>query len=335
MTPRHKLRIATRRSALALTQTRWVADRLRASSSNIDVELVEVVTQGDRVQDLALSEIGGKGLFVSELEQLVLAGRAELAVHSLKDMPAELAPGLVLAAVPEREDPRDVLVTAEGAALDDLEAGARVGTSSLRRKLQLRRQRNDLAYALLRGNVDTRLRKLAAGEYRAIVLAAAGLRRLALHERPLWALPIAVSVPAVGQGALAIEARADDARTLALLAQLDHAPSRACVEAERVFLSALGGDCHTPLAGHAHFTDAGSRLRFDGWVGEVDGDEQVRATSETWLEGAVTPAASAARARALAQEVAATLLSRGAARLLEAARAQAASAAHDPRRGPR
>lgn len=335
MTPRRKLRIATRRSKLALVQTRWVAERLRSlSGGEVDVELLEVVTEGDRVQDVALSEIGGKGLFVSELEQLLLAGRAELAVHSLKDMPAELAPGLVLGAVPEREDPRDVLVTTEGCALDDLEAGARVGTSSLRRRLQLRRQRNDLDYALLRGNVDTRLRKLEAGEYRAIVLASAGLRRLSLHERPLWALPIEVSVPAVGQGALAIEARADDAATLALLAKLDHAPSRACVEAERVFLSALGGDCHTPLAGHAQLTDSGKRVRFDGWVGAVDGDEQVRATSESWLELAGEPVALGPRARALGEEVAATLLARGAARLLQEARAHAASAVHDPRRGP-
>lgn len=333
MDSRKKLRIATRRSALALVQTRWVAAELAARRPGLEVELVEVVTRGDRVQDVALSEVGGKGLFVSELEQMLLRGEADVAVHSLKDVPAELAAGLVLGAVPEREDPRDVLVTKEGCALDDLEAGARVGTSSLRRKLQLRRQRGDLEYALLRGNVDTRLRKLEAGEYRAIVLAAAGLRRLSLHERPLWALPIEISVPSVGQGALAIEARADDAHTLELLAALDHAQSRACVEAERAFLAALGGDCHTPLAGHAQLTDGGRRLRFDGWVGAVDADEHVRAMSETWLDtgaaGAALPSV-AARALALAQEVAQTLSSRGAAELI----ARAQSAANDPRRGP-
>ncbi len=246
-----KLRLATRKSALALAQSRWVAATLQAKQPGLEVELVEVVTQGDRIQNVSLTEIGGKGLFVTEVEQLLLDGRAEFAVHSLKDVPAELAKGLVLGAVPEREDPRDVLVTAEGLALDDLEVGSRIGTNSLRRSLQLGRQRNDLEYAMLRGNVDTRLRKLAAGEYRAIVLAAAGLRRLGLFDRPLWPMPVEISVPAVGQGALAIEARGDDAATLALLAKIDHAESRACVEAERAFLSALGGDCHTPLAGHS------------------------------------------------------------------------------------
>ena len=185
-----KLRIATRRSALALAQSNWVAAQLQRFESGLEVELVEVVTTGDRIQDVSLAAIGGKGLFVSEVEDVLLRGEAELAVHSLKDVPAELAPGLLLGAIPEREDPRDVLVTAEGDALDDLEAGSRVGTNSLRRTLQLRRQRNDLEYAMLRGNVDTRLRKLAAGEYRAIVLAAAGLRRLNLFGRPLWPIPV-------------------------------------------------------------------------------------------------------------------------------------------------
>ncbi len=331
MGTRKTLRIATRKSALALVQTRWVAARLRDRDPGLEVTLVEMVTTGDRVQDVALSEVGGKGLFVSELEQRLLDGEADIAVHSLKDVPAELAKGLVLGAVPEREDPRDVLVTAEGCALDDLEAGSRVGTSSLRRKLQLGRQRNDLDYALLRGNVDTRLRKLDAGEYRAIVLAAAGLRRLGLHKRPLWALPIEISVPSVGQGALAIEARGDDADTLALLVPLEHAPSRACVEAERAFLSALGGDCHTPLAGHARLTDGGRRLRFDGWVGAIDADEHVRASSEIWVDG--NAGAPLSQAKRLAEEVAEVLLSRGAAELI--ARAHAAAKQHDPRSSPR
>jgi hydroxymethylbilane synthase len=267
-------------------------------------------------------------LFVSEVEQLLLDGQAELAVHSLKDVPAELAQGLVLAAVPEREDARDVLVTAEGDGLDDLEAGCRIGTSSLRRSLQLRRQRNDVEYALLRGNVDTRLKKLVAGEYRAIVLAAAGMRRLGLFDRPLWPVPVEISVPAVGQGALAIEARAADASTLGLLAKLDHAPSRACVEAERAFLAALGGDCHTPLAGHARWLDNGQRLRFDGWVGAVDGHEHVRASADTWLSAGGQPISEPMRK--LANEVAQTLLSQGAQQLLEQARQ--ASAKNDPRR---
>jgi hydroxymethylbilane synthase len=327
-----KVRLATRRSALALAQSRQVAAQLQALEPGLEVELVEVVTQGDRIQDVSLALIGGKGLFVSEVEQLLLDGRAEFAVHSLKDVPAELAEGLVLAAVPEREDARDVLVTAEGLALDDLEAGARVGTNSLRRSLQLGRQRNDLQYAMLRGNVDTRLKKLAAGEYHAIVLAAAGLRRLGLFDRPLWPMPEEISVPAVGQGALAIEARADDAATLALLAKLDHAESRACVEAERAFLAALGGDCHTPLAGHSRFLDGRTRLHFEGWVGAADGVEQVRASSDVWLGANPKIGPEAMR---LAKEVAGTLLDRGAREMIKEAQRLAAEARNDPRTAPK
>jgi hydroxymethylbilane synthase len=323
-----KLRIATRRSALALVQSNFVADLLKQHEPGLTVELVEVVTQGDRIQNVALSAIGGKGLFVSEVEDVLLRGDAEVAVHSLKDVPAELAPGLVLGAIPEREDPRDVLVTAEGDALDDLEAGARIGTSSLRRSLQMRRQRNDLQYALLRGNVDTRLRKLADGEYRAIVLAAAGLKRLGLFDRPLWPIPVEISVPAVGQGALAIEARQDDARTLALLAKIDHAVTRACVMAERLFLATLGGDCHTPLGGHAELVDDGRRLRFQGWVGSVDGEQHVHASEDLWLE-ANSPIER--DADSVAREVANTLLSRGAKQLIEQAQADAAAQQRDPR----
>jgi hydroxymethylbilane synthase len=324
-----KLRIATRRSALALVQSNWVAKQLQRHVPDLEVELVEVVTQGDRIQDVSLAEIGGKGLFVSEVEQVLLRGEAELAVHSLKDVPAELAPGLMLAAVPEREDARDVLVTAEGSALDDLEVGVRVGTNSLRRTLQLRRQRDDLAYTMLRGTVDTRLRKLADGEYSAIVLAAAGLRRLGLFDRPLWPIPVELSVPSVGQGALALEARSDDASTRALLAHIDHPASRACVEAEREFLAVLGGDCHTPLAGHAQLMDDGRSLRFDGWVASIDGVQHVRASSDAWLEQGQSLSELAHR---VALEVANTLLESGAKAMLErAAQAHAANKRSDPR----
>ncbi|MEY4582217.1 MAG: hypothetical protein RL701_6920, partial [Pseudomonadota bacterium] len=250
----------------------------------------------------------------------------------LKDVPAELAPGLVLGALPERADPSDVLVTADGAALDDLEAGSRIGTNSLRRTLQLRRQRGDLDYAMLRGNVDTRLRKLENGEYRAIVLAAAGLRRLSLWDRPLWPIPIDISVPAVGQGCLAVEARADDARTLALLAKLDHAPTRACVEAERAFLALLGGDCHTPIGGHAQFIDNGSRVRFDGWVGSITGTEHVRAAQDTWIEDKQSLQAHALQ---VAREVAKTLLTGGAQEMITKAKEEAARQQLDPRAKPK
>jgi hydroxymethylbilane synthase len=322
-----KLRIATRRSVLALAQSNWVAAQLKAHAPGLQVELVEVVTTGDRIQDVSLATIGGKGLFVSEVEQVLLRGDAELAVHSLKDVPAELAEGLVLGAVPEREDARDVLVTADGAALDDLVVGARIGTNSPRRTLQLRRQRDDLAYAMLRGNVDTRLRKLESGEYNAIVLAAAGLRRLGLFDRPLWPIPVELSVPAVGQGSLALERRADDERTRELLAPLNHAPSFAFAEAERAFLAALGGDCHTPVAGHAQLVDEGRRVRFDGWVASIDGAQHIRAS----LDAVVDPKRPLPEtAHQVANEVADMLLAQGAKTLLE----QAKQAAHstDPRK---
>jgi len=324
-----KLRIATRRSALALVQSNWVAAELKRLQPGLEVELVEVVTTGDRIQDRSLAAIGGKGLFVSEVEDVLLRGEAEIAVHSLKDVPAELAPGLMLGAIPEREDPSDVLVTAEGDALDDLEAGSRIGTNSLRRSLQLRRQRNDLDYAMLRGNVDTRLRKLADGEYRAIVLAAAGLRRLGLYSRPLWPIPVEISVPSVGQGALAIEVRQDDQSTREILSKLDHAASRACVEAERAFLAKLGGDCHTPIGGHAALLDEGRRIRFEGWVGSIDGDKHVRAAQDVWLDDKLTLQQVARQA---ASEVATTLLTRGAFELIEHAKNDAKAQQIDPRK---
>jgi hydroxymethylbilane synthase len=326
-----KIRIATRKSQLALSQSRWVAARLRELDESAEVTLIEMLTVGDRVQDVPLSDVGGKGLFVSELEQAVNEGRADLAVHSLKDVPAELADGLVLGCVPLREDPRDVLVTADGAELDDLSAGERIGTSSLRRTTQLRRQRNDLQYAMLRGNVDTRLAKLKSGHYRAIVLAYAGLRRLGLAQRPLWPIPIAISVPAVGQGALAIECRYDAGELLSLLAQLEHAQSRACVEAERAFLRTLGGDCHTPLGGHARFEDGGSRLRFDGVVASIGDERMVRTGIERYLQA--QGAAQIEAARALGVEAAHALLAQGAADLIREA-AERSEARRDPRSKP-
>ncbi len=326
-----KIRIATRKSQLALVQTHWVAARLRALAADVEVELLQMLTVGDRVRDVPLADVGGKGLFVSELEQAVADGRADLAVHSLKDVPAEIAAGLVLGCVPQREDPRDVLVTTDGAELDDLAAGERVGTSSLRRGIQLRRQRDDLEYALLRGNVDTRLSKLQAGQYRAIVLAYAGLRRLGLADRPLWPIPIAISVPAVGQGALALECRGDDRALLALLARLEHEPSRVCVEAERAFLATLGGDCHTPLGAHARFEDGGSRLRFDCVVASVGDERMVRAGIERYLQA--EGAELLAQARALGEEAGRLLLDQGAGDLIREA-TERAEARHDPRARP-
>jgi hydroxymethylbilane synthase len=213
-----------------------------------------------------------------------------------------------------------------------LDVGARVGTNSLRRSLQLRRLRNDLQYAMLRGNVDTRLRKLADGEYDAIVLAAAGLKRLGLFERPLWPIPADISVPAVGQGALAVEARIDDKATRELLAKFDHAPSRACVEAERAFLAQLGGDCHTPLGGHAQLLQDAKRVRFDGWVGSVDGTRHVQASQDLWVENE-RPLHELARQAA--SDVAKNLLEQGADGLIAEAKAAAEREQRDPRAKPK
>ncbi|MDH5676321.1 MAG: hydroxymethylbilane synthase [Myxococcales bacterium] len=326
-----KIRIATRKSPLAVVQTQWVATQLQALEPQLEVELVEMLTQGDRRQDVSLATIGGKGLFVSELERAVLDGRADLAVHSMKDLPAELAEGLTISCVPEREDPRDVLVTADGAELDDLTAGTRVGTNSARRTLQMRARRGDLEYAMLRGSVNTRLSKLEAGEYGAIVLASAGLRRLELDRRPLWVMPVEVSLPAVGQGALAIESRSDAADINALLTRIEHAPTRTCVEAERAFLHALGGDCHTPLAGHAQLADDGHRLRFEGLVGSLHDARIVRGASERLTQE--SGPALLELARELGAEVGRSLLAQGADVLIAEA-AEAATGKLDPRTRP-
>lgn len=324
------IRVATRRSQLALTQTRTIAAQLKALEPSLVVEEVQIVTMGDQILDVPLNQLGGKGLFVSEVEAALLDGRADFAVHSLKDVPAEMAEGLVLACVPEREDPRDVLVTKNGEQLDDLEAGSRVGTSSLRRACQLRRLRNDLDYAVLRGNVDSRLRKLEEGQYAAIVLAYAGLKRLGLADRPLWPIPIEVSVPAVGQGALAIQARENDQAMRTRLMALDHRWTRAAVLAERAFLRRLGGDCSTPLGGHARFDLEGSQLRFDAMVGAVQGDEQVRAGAERYFKE--TSAELESVCEKLGIEVAELILRQGGERLIDDAKR--VSARHDPRRSP-
>lgn len=313
------LRLATRKSLLALTQTRAIAAQLCARWPDLEIQEVQIVTEGDRNQTGMLSKIGGKGLFVSEVEAAIADGRADFAVHSMKDVPAALAAGLALICVPEREDPRDVLVSKDGVELDALAAGARVGTSSLRRSCQLRTFRSDLAYAMLRGNVDTRLRKLDEGNYAAIVLAYAGLRRLHLAERPLWPIPVDISLPAVGQGVLALEARANDERTRTLLAPLEHTPTRLCVEAERAFLGSLDGGCQAPMAAHARLSTDGLRLRVDGLVGSIDGEEVLRAGTDAWLT-ATEPEARLRAATDAGHEVASALLARGADRLLARAR---------------
>jgi hydroxymethylbilane synthase len=269
------LRIATRKSALALWQAEHVAARLRAEHPGLAVELVPMTTRGDEIADRPLATIGGKGLFLKELEVAMLEGRADLAVHSLKDVPAELEPGFVLPAMLPRADAADAFVSNDHATLDALPLGARVGTSSLRRQAQLRATRPDLELLDLRGNVNTRLAKLDAGDYDAIVLACAGLERLGLAARIRQRLASPDWLPAPGQAAIAIEARADRPAALALLAALDDADTRVTVSAERAMNHALGGSCTVPVAAWCVLGERGLHLR--GLVGDAASGRLVRA----------------------------------------------------------
>jgi hydroxymethylbilane synthase len=273
------LRIATRGSALALAQSRIVEAGLRAAWPGLEVVLVGVVTEGDRRRDLSAAQLGGKGVFTAAVQQAVLDGRADVAVHSAKDLPAAQTPGLALAAAPEREDPRDVLVTAAGTAvegdpLDSLPTGSRVGTGSPRRVALLSWLRPDLEVLPLRGNVDTRVGKVIAGELDAVVLATSGLRRLGLAAAGAGFLDPEVFTPAPGQGCLAVEAREDDQRVLTLLAGLTHEPSRTALTGERAFLARLGGSCTLPAG--ALLTIAGGSLEMRGFVAAQDGKGLVR-----------------------------------------------------------
>ncbi|NWF79043.1 MAG: hydroxymethylbilane synthase [Chloroflexi bacterium] len=285
-----RLILGTRGSRLALAQSTMIADALRVLHPGLELELRVISTQGDRVLDVALSAVGDKGLFVKELEQALLAHEVDFCVHSCKDLPSIVPDGLILAAFPARVDPRDVLVVRESASdatLATLPHAAVVGTSSLRRACQLRALRPDLALRDVRGNVDTRLRKLAAGQYDALILASAGVTRLGLlgpdgrlnsdgasfRASPI---PAETMLPAVAQGTLAIECRAADARTLALLAPLDDGPSRAAALAERAFLRRLEGGCQVPIAAYATPEAAGAVLRLRGLVGALDGATVIR-----------------------------------------------------------
>jgi hydroxymethylbilane synthase len=271
--PENRVRIATRKSQLALWQAEHVAALLRHFHPGLEVELVGMSTQGDRVLDTPLAKIGGKGLFVKELEQGMLAGEADLAVHSMKDVPVELPAGLHIAVVLEREDPRDAFVSQRFGSMDELPAGARVGTSSLRRRCQLAEMRPDLDIADLRGNVNTRLDKLDRGDYDAVVLASAGLRRLGLEDRIRQPLGPEVMLPAIGQGVIGVECRVDDPRIQQLLAALHHADTGVRIGAERALNQHLHGGCQVPIAGHAELGHGVVVLR--GLVGRPDGSEVV------------------------------------------------------------
>jgi hydroxymethylbilane synthase len=303
------LRIATRKSQLALWQAEHVATLLRQAHAGLEIELVPIVTQGDRIQDRSLAAIGGKGLFIKELEVALDEQRADIAVHSMKDLPGDLPDGLIIAAVLERADARDALLTAKAARLDDLPRGARVGTSSLRRQAQLLAVRPDLRIEALRGNVDTRLRRLDAGEMDAIVLACAGLIRLGLESRITARLDPTVSLPAVAQGVIGIECRGADSRTLELVTVLNHPVTRIAMDAERAFAHRLGGSCQSPIAAHAEIE--GRSLILDGLVAEPDGSRLLRDRESGSIED------PAALGRLLAERI----LAAGAGPLLQRLRA--------------
>lgn len=300
------LRIATRKSPLALWQAEFVRAELERLHAGLVVELVTFTTQGDKILDTPLAKIGGKGLFVKELEVALLDGRADIAVHSMKDVPMDFPEGLGLLAIGEREDPRDAFVSNRFATLDELPATAVVGTSSLRRQCQLRHRRPDLVIKDLRGNVNTRLAKLDAGEYDALILASAGLKRLGFNDRIRSSLAPEISLPAVGQGALGIEARLDDTRIADLIAPLDHADSAVRVRAERAMNRRLQGGCQVPIAGFAELH--GDELHLRALVGSVDGREilvdEIRGSRN--------------QAEALGEQLAERLLAAGAGRILQA-----------------
>lgn len=313
-----QLNIATRQSPLALWQAEHIQARLQNLYPNLTVNLVPMVTKGDKILDTPLAKIGGKGLFVKELEQALYEKRADIAVHSLKDVPMELPDGLTLGAYCEREQPTDAFVSNNFAHLNDLPQGAVLGTSSLRRQCQIQHHRPDLNIISLRGNVGTRLSKLDNGDYYAIILATSGLMRLGLTERIRHELDTQLSLPAVGQGALAIECRADDDEVLALLKPLNHEPSRLCVLAERAMNRHLEGGCQVPIAGFAVIdqTDENGELMLQGRVGSVDGKTLLKAQHANALTNNAQENEQIANAMGII--VAEALLAQGADKILQA-----------------
>lgn len=304
------VRIATRKSPLAVWQAEHVAARLTELEPGLQVELVKLSTKGDKILDQALSKVGGKDLFVKEIELALLQGRAEIAVHSLKDMPTELPDGLAITAFPTREDPRDALVSTKGYTLKSLPQGGVVGTCSLRRAAQLLRLRSDLKIVPIRGNVQTRLRKLDEENMDATVLAYAGLLRLEMTSVATDVLEPNVSLPAIGQGILAVETRTDDAATVARVRKLDDAASRCAATAERSFLHRLEGGCQVPIAGHATLSEG--RFSLKGMVCSLDGAQV--------FEGEVSGALSEAEPQGIA--LADQLLSQGAKAVLDQLKAE-------------
>ena len=303
---RTTLRIGTRASLLAVTQSTWVKTRIEQAHPQVRVELVQITTKGDRILDVPLAKVGGKGLFVKEIEDALLDGTADLAVHSMKDVPTELPEGLFIGIVPARETPLDAYISNRFATLEALPVGARVGTSSLRRKSQLAAVRPDLTILDLRGNVDTRLRKLDEGQYEAIILAGAGLNRLGLQGRITAELDPTLMLPAIGQGALGIELRRDDTQLLADLQFLHDPRTATAVAAERAFLLRLEGGCQVPIGAHAVVD--GETVHLTGLIASVDGRQLLRDTLT----------APPAEATALGTHLAELLLARGGKAILDA-----------------
>lgn len=271
---RKQIRIGTRGSALALWQAEWVKSELEKRYPGIVITLTKIKTTGDKILDVPLAKVGGKGLFVKEIEEAMLRGEIDIAVHSMKDVPTFFPKGLHLSAITKREDPRDALISRSGAGFKDLPKGARIGTSSLRRQAQLMNIRPDLVIQQLRGNVDTRLRKLGEGQFDAIILAAAGVKRLGLEEKVTEYLDPEISIPAIGQGALGIECREDDKELNDIVSFFNHAESRICVTAERALLKRLEGGCQVPIACYGRMTNG--TLRLIGLVGSVDGSRIIK-----------------------------------------------------------
>lgn len=302
--PRATLILGTRGSKLALQQSQWFQGRLHEVAPDVQVTLRKIQTSGDNIADVPLAKIGGKGLFVKEIEEALLAGEIDLAVHSMKDVPAQLPDGLEILCVPPREDARDALISRDGRRFKDLPQGARIGTASLRRQAQLLNARPDLCIEMLRGNLDTRLRKLKDGQFDAIVLAAAGLHRLAWAQEITEYLDPVVSLPAIGQGALGIEGRSADHFVREILDRLNDQPTGTTVTAERAFLNRLEGGCQVPIAAHATLSDG--QLTLDGLVASVDGKTIIREE----IRGKI------AEAHALGVQLAERLLARGGDKIL-------------------
>jgi len=303
---RNKIVIGSRGSKLAMWQANWVKDKLQTLYPELKVEIEKIKTTGDKILDAPLAKIGGKGLFVKEIEEALLSKRVDLAVHSMKDVPTEIPEGLQISAICEREDPRDAFISKDGVLLNELPQEAVLGTSSLRRTVQLKALRNDLVIKPLRGNVDTRIRKLKDGEFQAIVLAMAGVKRMGVENLVTQAFSEDLMIPAIGQGAIGIETRVDDDFVNELIKPLNHEETAICILAERAFLSVMGGGCQVPLACHARIVN--NSLKIVGMIGDPEGKMPV---IKGFREGSLS------QAQSLGVELANELLHRGGKEILE------------------